>query len=225
MSMISEERASDSPFVESVMRAWTIAEGSTVRPAESHWHMVLVRVNGQVLPLVVGSLPTSGVAHWGEGAEILWIKFKLGTFIPQLPAKNLIAKETLLPDASSKSFWLHGTSWELPNFENADTFVDRLVKNEVLIQDPVVSSALKGHPTDAAPRTVRHRFLQATGMTQNHIHQIERAQQAAALLRHGKSILDTVYELGYYDQPHLTKSLKQWVGETPAQIIKSNTSE
>jgi len=225
MSMISEERASDSPFVESVMRAWTIAEGSTIRPAESHWHMVLVRVKGQVLPLVVGSLPTSGMAYWGEGAEILWIKFKLGTFIPQLPAKNLIAKETLLPDASSKSFWLHGTSWEIPDFNNADTFVDRLVKNEVLVQDPVVSSTLQGHPPAVAPRTVRHRFLQTTGMTQNHIHQIERAQQAAALLRHGKSILDTVYELGYYDQPHLTKSLKQWVGYTPAQIIKSNDSE
>ncbi len=225
MSMISEERASDSPFVESITRGWTIGQGSTIRPAESHWHMVLVRVNGQAFPLVVGPLPTSGIATWGEGAEILWIKFKLGTFIPHLPAKNLLAKETLLPDASSKSFWLHGTSWEIPSFENADTFVDRLVKNEVLVKDPVVSYALQGHPTEVAPRTVRHRFLQATGLTQNHIHQIERAQQAAALLRHGKSILDTVYELGYYDQPHLTKSLKQWVGHTPAQIIKSNEPE
>ncbi len=225
MSMISEERASDSPFVESITRGWTIRHGSTIRPAESHWHIVLVKVNGQVLPLVVGSLPTSGLATWGEGAEILWIKFKLGTFIPQLPAKSLVAKETLLPDASSKSFWLHGTSWEIPDFENADTFVDRLVKNEVLVQDTVVATALQGHPQDVAPRTLRHRFLQATGLPQNHIHQIERAQQAAALLRHGKSILDTVYELGYYDQPHLTKSLKQWVGHTPAQIIKSNESE
>jgi hypothetical protein len=225
MSMISEERASDSPFVESITRGWTIAQGSTIRPAESHWHMVLIRVNGQALPLVVGPLPTSGMATWGEGAEILWIKFKLGTFIPHLPAKSLLDKETLLPDASSKSFWLHGTSWEIPSFENVDTFVNRLVKDEVLVQDPLVSTALQGHPQQVAPRTLRHRFLQVTGLPQNHIHQIERAQQAAALLRHGKSILDTVYELGYYDQPHLTKSLKQWVGHTPAQIIKSNEPE
>jgi hypothetical protein len=225
MSMISEARESDSPFVESVMRGWTLSAGSTIRPAESHWHMVLVKVNDKVMPLVVGSLPESGVAKWGAGAEILWIKFKLGTFIPQLPAKALVAKETLLPDASSKSFWLHGTSWELPNFENADTFVNRLVKDEVLVHDPVVTSALQGHPQNVAPRTVRHRFLQATGITQARIQQIERAQQAAALLRHGKSILDTVYELGYYDQPHLTKSLKQWVGHTPAQIVQSTETE
>jgi methylphosphotriester-DNA--protein-cysteine methyltransferase len=65
---------------------------------------------------------------------------------------------------------------------------------------------------------VRHRFLQATGLSQNHIRQYERAQQAAALLQQGKSILDTAYDLGYYDQPHLTRSLKQFFGYTPAQI-------
>jgi hypothetical protein len=29
---------------------------------------------------------------------------------------------------------------------------------------------------------------------------------------------------GYYDQPHLTRSLKQWVGHTPAQIIEMSKS-
>ena len=69
-----------------------------------------------------------------------------------------------------------------------------------------------------APRTLRHRFLRATGLTHCHIRQFERAQQAATLLRQGTSILDTVYALGYFDQPHLTRSLKQFVGHTPAQI-------
>jgi hypothetical protein len=45
----------------------------------------------------------------------------------------------------------------------------------------------------------------------------------AALLRHGVSILDTTYELGYLDQPHLTRSLKPWIGHTPAQIANVET--
>jgi AraC-like DNA-binding protein len=69
-----------------------------------------------------------------------------------------------------------------------------------------------------AARTLRHCFQHATGLSHNDIHQIQRAQRAAALLRHGVSILDAVDELGYYDQPHLTRSLKRWVGHTPAQI-------
>ena len=42
-----------------------------------------------------------------------------------------------------------------------------------------------------ASRTLRHRFLRATGLTQSHIRQFERAQQAAAFLRQGVSILDS----------------------------------
>ena len=73
---------------------------------------------------------------------------------------------------------------------------------------------------DIAARTVRHRFLQATGMTQVQIRQFERAQRAAALLQQGQSILDVVYEADYFDQPHLTRSLKHWIGYTPAEIIR-----
>jgi methylphosphotriester-DNA--protein-cysteine methyltransferase len=49
---------------------------------------------------------------------------------------------------------------------------------------------------------------------------MQRAHQAAALLRQGVSILDTTDALGYFDQPHLTRSLKQFVGHTPAQLLR-----
>lgn len=226
MSMIIDgERLSDSPYVETITQGRTVGDGSTIRPAESHWHMVFVRHNGKTYPLVVGSLTTAGVASWKEGAEILWIKFKPGTFMPHLPAKNLLDKETLLPGAASHSFWLKSSAWQFPDFENADTFVDRLVRDAVLVCDPVVNAVLQDQLLAMPSRTVRHRFLRATGLTQSRIRQIERAQRAAALLRQGKSILDTVYEVGYFDQPHLTHSLKQWVGLTPAQIARIGQSE
>jgi methylphosphotriester-DNA--protein-cysteine methyltransferase len=63
--------------------------------------------------------------------------------------------------------------------------------------------------------------LQATGLTHGAIHQIERAKLAFNLLQKGVSILDTVEQAGYSDQPHLTKSLKHFVGQTPAQILRS----
>jgi len=95
----------------------------------------------------------------------------------------------------------------------------------MLVRDPVVDGVLQGHAQDLSPRTVRHHFLRTTGLTQGQIRQIERAQRAAALLEQGQSILDTVDELGYFDQPHLTRSVKQWVGHTPAQIICNSNPE
>lgn len=222
MSMISEERLSDSPYVEKVMRAWTMSEGMSVRPAEIHWHMVFVKHPGGTIPLVVGPLTSSGRASWGEGAEILWIKFKLGVFMPHLPAKNYLDHEQALPDASDARFWWKGAALHFPNFENVESFIERLVRVEDLVRDPVVDAALQDQPIDMSARTLRHRFLQATGQTQGHIRQYERAIKAASLLRHGVPILDTVFEAGYFDQPHLTRSLKQFLGFTPAQLVRDS---
>jgi AraC-like DNA-binding protein len=45
------------------------------------------------------------------------------------------------------------------------------------------------------------------------------------LLEQGVSILDTVEQAGYFDQPHLTRSLKRYVGYTPAQILRLEHQE
>ncbi len=54
---------------------------------------------------------------------------------------------------------------------------------------------------------------------------LDRARQAADLLAQGVSILDTVDQAGYADQPHLTRSLKHFIGQTPAQILRVNGFE
>jgi AraC-like DNA-binding protein len=52
------------------------------------------------------------------------------------------------------------------------------------------------------------------------ISQIERAKQAAALLSQGVLLLDAVYQAGYADQSHMTRSLKHFIGHTPAHIAQ-----
>lgn len=210
---------SDSPYVETITHGWTASDGSTIRPAEIHWHMIFSKHHGRVHPLIVGPLTTAGVVSWTEGAEILWIKFKLGAFMPHLPPREFLDVETMLPGGASQSFWLKGTAWQFPNYDNVETFIDRLVRAEVLVRDPTVNAALQGQLQDTPSRTTRHRFGRATGLSQSHIHQFERAQRAAALLEQGVSILDTVHEAGYFDQPHLTRALKRFIGKTPGQQI------
>lgn len=225
MGFIYEERLSDSPYVEAITRGRTVGEGSTIRPAESRWHLVLVRRQGNTQLLVVGPKTTAGVVSYTEGAELLWIRIRLGTFMPHLPPRDSLDVETSLPGAARRSFWLRGAAWQFPDYDNADTFVDRLAREGVLARDPVVHAALQGDPHERSSRTVRQRFLRATGLTHSHILQLERAQRAAALLRRGVPILDTVEEAGYYDQPHLTRSLKRWIGHTPAHLLRMGTPE
>lgn len=218
MSLSFEERQSDSPYVELITTGLTTGSSTTIRPAEVHWHLVIAKFEGGLMPIVTGPLTSSGIVNFTEGVELLWIKFKLGTFIPRLPVRGLLNTELTLPEAGGKSFWLDSTAWQLPSYENADTFVNRLVRDGALEFDPVVNAALRDERLNIPDRTVRHRFQRATGLTHVHIRQHERAQYAASLLRQGRSILDTVFDAGYFDQPHMTRALKHFVGYTPAQL-------
>lgn len=218
MSLVFEERLSDSPYVELVTTGLTIGSSTTIRPAEIHWHMVIAKFEGGLMPIVTGPLTSSGIVSFTAGVELLWIKFKLGVFVPHIPARSLLNTEMILPEAGSRSFWLNSMAWQLPSYENVDTFVSRLVRQGVLAYDSVVDAAMRDELPQIPQRAVRHRFQRATGLTRVHIRQHERAQYAASLLRQGRSILDTTLDAGYFDQSHMTRSLKQFVGYTPAQL-------
>lgn len=99
--------------------------------------------------------------------------------------------DLVLPEASSASFWLDSSAWQLPDYENADTFVNRLVQKGILVREPIVAAALVGQPVDLSPRSLQYRFLRTTGLTHSTIRRIERARHATTLLQQGTSILDT----------------------------------
>ncbi|HKT38615.1 MAG TPA: helix-turn-helix domain-containing protein, partial [Ktedonobacterales bacterium] len=150
---------------------------------------------------------------------------KCGAFISHLPAGDLIDGMVTLPEATSASFWLAGASWQFPTYENADVFIERLAHDGILVYEPVVDTALQGQPNYLSLRSEQRRFLRATGLTHSAIRQIERARYAATLLRQGAPILDTVFQAGYFDQPHLTRALRHFIGQTPAQMTGQGVKE
>ena len=195
--------------------------GAFTSVAASNWEMVVSTFGGKTTVTARGPETRASGADYPADAEFFGIVFKLGTFMPHLPVRTLRDRQdAILPGASGSSFWLHGSAWELPTFDNADAFVDRLVRRGTLVRDPAVEAAVRGHAPDASVRSLQYRFLRATGLTRKTIQQIERARGAASLLERGASIPDTAFELGYFDQAHMTNSLKRFTGRTPAQIVR-----
>jgi hypothetical protein len=223
MDLSCEERPSDSPLIERVWRSQSDRAGSFVSMAETHWGIVVTRYCGRTTLTVRGPETRATPAHRPADAEWFGIQFKHGTMMPDFPPRMVMDRQDVnLPEASSKSFWLCGSAWQFPDFDNVETFVNRLARDDLLIYDPIVAAVLRRKPVTTSVRTVQRRFLRATGLTNAAFAQIERARYATALLKQGVSILDVVYQAGYTDQPHLTRSLKRLIGETPAQIISRN---
>src|SRR5215813_11986735 len=218
--LVFSDRPSDSPFVERVWRCHSERAGRFLSIASSHWEMVVTRHKGKTTMTVRGPETKATAIDCPADGEWLGIRFRLGTFMPQLPVANLLDRQDVnLPGVTGRSFWLNGSAWEYPDFENAEAFVARLVKRGVIARDRAVDDALRGVPSALSMRSVQRHCLRATGMTHSTFRQIERARYATNLLKQGVPILDAVHEARFFDQAHLTRSLKRLIGQTPAKII------
>lgn len=97
--------------------------------------------------------------------------------------------------------------------------MQRLVTRGLIVRDGAVDPVLRGEGGALSLRSGQRHFLRANrAPTYSNYRQIERARYAAGLLQDGVSILDAVELAGYFDQAHLTRSVKRLIGMTPAKI-------
>jgi hypothetical protein len=187
--------------------------------AACNWDMVVTHLGGRTTLTVRGPETKATMADCPAEGEWFGVRFKVGTFMPLMRCGDLRDRNDItLPNATGRSFWLNGSAWDFPNFENAETFVKRLVRCGLIMTDRTVEKALRGELQNVTTRTEQRRVLQITGLTRGAIYQIERARRATILLQGGMPILDVIYETGYYDQAHITRSLQRFIGQSPARI-------
>ncbi|MGH2511745.1 MAG: helix-turn-helix domain-containing protein, partial [Candidatus Limnocylindrales bacterium] len=176
MLTFDADRSSDSPFVERVWRSHSAAAGTFVSIAESRAEFVIATYGGRVTAIVRGPETRATRVPYPPDTQWLGIRFRPGALLLPLPAASMVDGKATLSPAASDSFRLDGATWQVPTFDNADTFVQRLVRAGLLDLDPAVSAALEGELTASSPRTVQRRFLRATGVTRSLALRIERAR-------------------------------------------------
>lgn len=221
MFLTFEDRPSNSPYVERLWRSYSTSGGPFYSMAEGNLELVVTRLDGFVQVTLRGPVSQATAVDCPANGQWLVIRFRVGAYFPGLPTALLLDHRSLhLPTTKDGRFWLEGDSWEIPSYENAEAFVARLAKRGLIAIEPAVEAAIEGDPQLLSRRSVQRRFLRATGLTHAQFQKIERARHAVNLLRDGKSILDAVHDAGYFDQAHLTRSLKYLIGQTPMKILR-----
>ena len=216
-----EDRASDHPFVEKVWRCRSERTDSFLSIAANNFEMAITRLRGKLSLTLRGPETRATAVECPAEGEWIGIRFKIGSFMPRfLPASLRDHNDVTLPAATGRSFWLNGSALEYPDFDNVETFVKRLARSDILSRDPFVDGALLRRPSELSLRSTQRHFLRFTGVSYATFRQIERARYATNLLREGAFILDVVSSVGYFDQAHLTRSLRRFVGETPTRVIQ-----
>jgi Helix-turn-helix domain len=211
-------RRSDSPWVDVV---WTCASDRVremTSVAAARCGLVFWECEGRPYAGVTGPETAAGTAPVPEGASFVGIEFAIGTSVRGLPSASLTDGGVELPDTTRRSFQLAGSRWETPGPDDAEALVGQLVRVGAVVRDPIVGEVLRGGCPELSERTLERRFRAATGLTRGAVRQIERAREAAHLLAAGKAAADVVASLGYFDQSHLARALRRYVGRTATQL-------
>jgi len=182
------------------------------------WGLVFWEHQGRAYAGVSGPETRTGTAPVPEGATFMGIDFAVGTSLRAVPTPALVDGGVELPDTTRRSIRLDGSRWETPGPDDAEALVSHLVRSGLVVRDPLVVEVLRGHRPAASGRTLERRFRAATGLTQGAVRQIERARSAADLLAAGTPATDVVAELDYFDEPHLARALRSYVGRTARQL-------
>jgi transcriptional regulator GlxA family with amidase domain len=137
------------------------------------------------------------------------------------PGQLADLRDVVLPTLPDGRILLDQRAWEMPTPQNIDVFIDRLERTGLFVFDPVVDALRHGDAVrSVSERTAQSRFIRAVGLSRRNLQVIERARHAARLLRAGSSIPDAIHDVGYYDQPHLTRALRRLIGHTPAVLVR-----
>jgi AraC-like DNA-binding protein len=223
MLLTFEDRPSSSPLIERVWRARSVAAGRFSSVASPLWEMAVTRHRDTLRMTVRGPETRATDADCPADGEWLGIRFKFGTFMPQIPVARVLDRNDVdLPVVSPRTFWLGGRAWEYPSFDDAEAFVQRLARCGLIGHEPLVDAVLHGRE-ELSMRSAQRRFLAATGITRGAHRQIERARHVTQLLQSGAGIADAAHDAGYFDQAHLTRSVKRLIGQTPRQIARGET--
>lgn len=217
--LMHEERPSDSPHIQFVWRSYADKSGSFNDIAHDFWVLVFRTLQGETEVILTGPVTQAQTIHYQAGQSNWGIVFKAHVFIFDWPKMEMLNQSTVLPRASRTSFMLGQHEIEIPTYEQAEEFVDALIRRGVFNANKSIAEALDGGDPPMSVRTLQRHFLNVTSLTHNKTVQIAKARKAFLLLQTGKSIADVVFEVGYADQAHMTRSLKVLAGQTPKQII------
>ncbi len=211
----------NSPYIHSVWKGVAPQHGIHTSMADGNLDFLITKNARDIRILLSGPNSKAEFISYSKGDENIGIRLRPGVHLVHLPPRSILDKNSVLPSAGRRAFWLAGQQFTFPDFDNLDTFIHNLAKRGILRRDVVVENVLTGRLQKADnERMIQRHFVSATGLPPNYIFQIRRAERALELLRRGESLARTAEEAGYSHQSHMTNSLKYLLGHTPGQLSK-----
>jgi AraC-like DNA-binding protein len=214
-----EQRASASPEIRTVWRAFVDASADYTDEASEHWGLSFIRRTDGALAAELAGPRIEGLPIRSGAGESYWgVELAAHVVIPGVDKALLRGAIAELPVADSH-VTIGGRRYLIPRWEELEPFVARLVAEGVMVADVDIRRALRGDDRGLSQRSWQRRFMSVTGLRRKEIERLDRCRRAYRLLSEGMPPSEVAVAAGYADQAHLTRELRRIRGETPARIL------
>jgi hypothetical protein len=212
------ERTSE---LESIASVWT-GTASEITPrtvlADPCISIILVKSNDSAEVIIRGpeTKPRSEILL--PGYTWTGIRLQPGVQLKNFPTQHFTDSFRMLPADSNGRFQFEGTLLQFPDFNNAEQLIEQM-HDLGYISGKVFNS--QEFPKQGMSSKSYYRFIKrSTGLSPYKLHQLQRMAEAFHLLRQGVSPATVAAELGFADQAHLHRAVKQFLGHTPKELLR-----
>ena len=214
-----EQRASASPEIRTVWRAFVDEAADYTDEASEHWGLSFIRRPDGSFAAELAGPRIEGLPIRSRVGESYWgVELAAHVMIPGVDKALLRGAIAELPVHDGR-VTIGGRRYPIPAWEDLERFVSRLVADGVLIADADIRRALGGDDRGLSRRSWQRRFRSVTGLRRKEIERLDRSRRAFRLLSEGVPPSAVAVAVGYADQAHLTRELRRIRGETPAAIL------
>lgn len=219
-----EQLSSASPAIQWRWRAEADEPGRHRVAANEYWGVSFIRrVVGTLAAELNGPTVQARSVDSIRG-EVYWgVALRAHVVVSGVDKSSLLGETVSMPVHDG---WVHiAGHWEpVPQWDDLEAFVRRLLDVGALVSDDHIRRALAGDDDGYSPRSWQRRYRRVVGVTRTQVEQLDRARRAYLLLQDGRSPAEVAAAAGYADQAHLTRSLRVLRGATPARIIAGHLS-
>lgn len=211
-----QHRSSDSRLIERAWSSWSLDTTVMTSVARAHWDFVFWEGPDGRRAGIQGPESRASEAPVPAQAEFVGVRLGLGVLLAHLPAAQLVDRFVALP-VDGRWFHLGGERIAVPSYPQVEDFVALLVRKGLLVvADP---------PDERSTERTRQRHhLNAIGLSQRTVRQIARAQSAAVRLQSGEHPAAVAQDAGYFDQPHLARSLRRFIGPSATELADGDST-
>ncbi|MER9775919.1 helix-turn-helix domain-containing protein [Mesorhizobium sp. M0220] len=218
MAQKHTQRASSHPWIDTVWQTVCLEDGVYRATPDGSWDLILsVAPDGEPTIFLSGQAAEPVDVPYVAGEHSVVISFAAHVYLATESEVRTGATIRLLP-VQGEHFNLDGTDLPLPTFANAEDLIDRMIRAGLLKSDDLVARAFSERPKAASKRSVQQHFKRTTGITMKDFQMIRRAQEAVRRLKSGEAPAAVAADLGFSDQPHMIKSIKNIMGHLPSDL-------